>query len=153
MENFGGRRRYGGGGSGGGSRYGGGGGGRRFGGDRDNFSSQDKPVKEGETYDVEIIEVGSRGDGIAKIQNFVIFVPGTEKGQKVKVRITKVRSSSAIGEVVTGEGESERIVVQEPAESSEESEEEESEEPAESEAPAAEPKGEPEETGEEEPSE
>ena len=152
MENFGGRRRYGGGG-GGGSRYGGGGG-RRFGGDRDNFSSQDKPVKEGETYDVEIIEVGSRGDGIAKIQNFVIFVPGTEKGQKVKIRITKVRSSSAIGEIVTGEGEPERIVVKEPEETSEESEEEESEE---SEAPAAEPKEEPkeepEETGEEEPSE
>jgi predicted RNA-binding protein with TRAM domain len=142
MENFGGRRRYG----------GGGGGSRRFGGD--NFSSQDKPVKEGETYDVEIIEVGSRGDGIAKIQNFVIFVPGTNKGDKIKIRITKVRSSSAIGEVVTGEGEPERIVVKESAESSEESEEEESEE---SEAPAAEPKeepkGEPEETGEEEPSE
>jgi len=146
MENFGGRRRYGGGGSGGG-RYGGG---SRYGGG--NFSSQDKPVKEGETYDVEIIEVGSRGDGIAKIQNFVIFVPGTNKGDKVKVRITKVRSSSAIGEVVSGEGEPEKIVVQESEETSEESEEEESEE---TEAPAGEPKeepkDEPEETGEEEP--
>jgi predicted RNA-binding protein with TRAM domain len=136
MENFGGRRRY-------------GGGGRRFGGD---FSSQDKPVKEGETYDVEIIEVGSRGDGIAKIQNFVIFVPGTNKGDKVKVRITKVRSSSAVGEVVSGEGEPERIVVQEPTETSEESEEEESEETV-KEEPTEEPKDEPEETGEEEPSE
>ncbi len=154
MENFGGRRRY-----GGGSRYGGGGG-RRFGGDRDNFSSQDKPVKEGETYDVEIIEVGSRGDGIAKIQNFVIFVPGTEKGQKVKIRITKVRSSSAVGEVVGAESSSsepERIVLQEEAEQTkeeahtdEESEEESEEEPEE---PAKEPKPEPEETGEEEPSE
>lgn len=139
MENFGGRRRY-------------GGGGRRFGGD---FSSQDKPVKEGETYDVEIIEVGSRGDGIAKIQNFVIFVPGTNKGDKVKVRITKVRSSSAVGEVVGSESESsepERIVVEEPKETSEETEEEESEETV-KEEPAEEPKGEPEETGEEEPSE
>jgi predicted RNA-binding protein with TRAM domain len=136
MENFGGRRRY------------GGGGGRRFGGG--NFSSQDKPVKEGETYDVEILEVGSRGDGIAKIQNFVIFVPGTNKGDKVKIRITKVRSSSAVGEVVSGEGEPERIVVQEPAETPEESEE--SEETV-KEEPAEEPKDEPEETGEEEPSE
>ena len=139
MENFGGRRRY------------GGGGGRRFGGG--NFSSQDKPVKEGETYDVEILEVGSRGDGIAKIQNFVIFVPGTNKGDKVKVRITKVRSSSAVGEVVGSESESnepEKIVVQESEETSEESEE--SEETA-KEEPAEEPKPEPEETGEEEPSE
>ncbi len=136
MENFGGRRRY------------GGGSGRRFGGG--DFSSQDKPVKEGETYDVEIIEVGSRGDGIAKIQNFVIFVPGTNKGDKVKIRITKVRSSSAVGEVVSGEGEPERIVVEEPKETSEETEEEESEETV-KEEPAEEPKDEPEETGEEEP--
>ena len=113
MESFGRKRSFGGGGrgygggGGGGSRFGGGGGGRFGGGGRrrssDSFS-QEKPVKEGETYDVEIIEVGSRGDGIAKIQNFVIFIAGAEKGQKVKVRITQVRSSSAIGEIVT-EGE------------------------------------------------
>lgn len=125
MENFGGRRRYGGGGGGFGRR-------RNFGG-----FSQEKPVKEGETYDVEILEVGSKGDGIAKIQNFVIFVPGTQKGQKVKIRVTQVRSSSAVAEVVSesdvaeaaSEGADEEKVVLK--ESSEESEEESEEEPEE----------------------
>lgn len=137
MENFGGRIRF---------------GGRRFGG---GYSSQDKPVKEWETYDVEIIEVGSRGDGIAKIQNFVIFVPGTQKGDKVKIRITKVRSTSAVGEVVSSEGEQEKIVVEEPAEEeAEEESEEPSEEPMEEpeeEQPEEEPESE--ESEEQEPSE
>jgi len=116
MENFGGRRRYGGGG-GFGRR-------RNFGG-----FSQDKPVKEGETYDVEILEVGSKGDGIAKIQNFVIFVPGTQKGQKVKIRITQVRSSSAVAEVVSEGAGEEKVVLEEPSEETEESEAGSEEEP------------------------
>lgn len=47
--------------------------------------------------------VGRRGDGIARINNFVIFIPGTNAGDKVKVRITGVRNSFATGEVVKGE--------------------------------------------------
>ena len=106
MENFGRRR------SGGGRRFGGGGGGGRFGGGGGrHFDNQEKPVKEGETYDVEIIEVGARGDGIAKIQNFVIFVSGTKKGDKVKVRITQLRGSSAVAEVVS-EGAEEKSDVE-----------------------------------------
>jgi len=127
MENFGGRRRYGGGGGGFGRR-------RNFGG-----FSQDKPVKEGETYDVEILEVGSKGDGIAKIQNFVIFVPGTQKGQKVKIRITQVRSSSAVAEVVSEGAGEEKVVLEESSEETEESES------------GEEPEGEPEEKPEEGP--
>lgn len=89
---------------GGGSRFGGGG--RRFGGGGGSRGDVgEKPVKEGETYDVEITEVGSRGDGIAKIQNFVIFVAGTQKGDKVKIKITQVKPKNAVGEVVGKAGE------------------------------------------------
>ena len=56
-------------------------GGRGFG---DRF---EKPVKIGEEYDVEIKEVGSRGDGIARVKNFVIFVANTKKGEKCKIKI------------------------------------------------------------------
>jgi predicted RNA-binding protein with TRAM domain len=59
-----------------------------------------KPVKVGEKYDVEIAEVGTRGDGIARIQNFVIFVPGTRRGDKVRIEIKDVRARFAIGEKV-----------------------------------------------------
>jgi len=62
-----------------------------------------KPVNVGEEYDVEISEVGSRGDGIARVKNFVVFVNGTKQGEKLKIKIKDVRNRFAIGEKV-GEG-------------------------------------------------
>ena len=58
------------------------------------------PVREGETYDVTIEGIGEKGDGIAKIQGFVIIVPKTQQGQHVKVRITAVRGKVSFAEVV-----------------------------------------------------
>ena len=48
------------------------------------------PVKEGEICNVKIYSVGEKGDGIAKINGFILFVPGTKKGDYVKVQVTKV---------------------------------------------------------------
>ncbi len=61
------------------------------------------PVQEGQEVDLTIESVGRRGDGIARINNFVVFVAGTNAGDKVKVRITTVRNSFATGEVVKGD--------------------------------------------------
>lgn len=61
------------------------------------------PVKEGETYDVEIEGIGEKGDGIAKVNGYVIIVPGVKKGDNVKVRINAVRGKVSFGEVI-GEG-------------------------------------------------
>jgi len=47
------------------------------------------PVKEGETYDVSINAVGEKGDGIAKVKGFVLFVPGVKKGDYVKLKSLK----------------------------------------------------------------
>ena len=58
-------------------------------------------MSEGQEIDLTIESVGRRGDGIARINNFVIFVPGTKEGDQVKVRITTVRGSFATGEVVS----------------------------------------------------
>jgi predicted RNA-binding protein with TRAM domain len=69
--------------------------GRRFGPRR---FGPPKPIKVGEEYDVEITEMGSKGDGIARIKNFVVFVNGTKQGDKVHIRITNVRNRFAIGE-------------------------------------------------------
>ena len=57
-----------------------------------------KPVKVGEEYDVDIIDVASKGDGIAKIKGLVIFVPGTQKGEKAHIKITSVGKKFAIAE-------------------------------------------------------
>ena len=59
------------------------------------------PVSEGETYKVKIEDIGLEGDGIAKVEDFVIFVPETKVGQKVDVKIEKVFRRTAFGLVVT----------------------------------------------------
>lgn len=79
-----------------------------------------KPVEEGHVYDITIESVGAKGDGIGKINGFVVIVPKGQQGQTVKVKINAVRPKFAFGEIV-GEGEA-------PAESSEETSEETAEE-------------------------
>ena len=81
-----------GGGYGGGQRRSGGFGGPR----RESFS----PVKVGEEMDVKIEAVGAQGDGIAKKNGFVLFVPGTKEGDNVRVRVTKVFRKMGFAEVV-----------------------------------------------------
>ncbi len=58
------------------------------------------PVKVGETHEVSIDSVGGKGDGIAKVRGFVIFVPNVKKGDFVKIRITKVLQNVGFGETV-----------------------------------------------------
>lgn len=63
------------------------------------------PVKVGDEIDVKIEAVGEKGDGIAKKDGFVLFVPNTKEGQDVKIRVTKVLRKVGFAEVV-GESES-----------------------------------------------
>jgi len=58
-----------------------------------------KPVKVGDTVDVTIEAVASKGDGIAKKDGFVIFVAGAKQGETVRVKITDVKARFAIGEM------------------------------------------------------
>lgn len=58
------------------------------------------PVEEGKEYDVTVESIGSKGDGITKIEGFIVFVPGVKIGDKLKVRITAVRRNFAIAEPV-----------------------------------------------------
>ena len=59
------------------------------------------PLNVGDTYDVTIDDVGREGDGIARVEGFVVFVPSTKKGDNVKIKITKVSRRVGFGEVVT----------------------------------------------------
>lgn len=70
----------------------------QYSGERRGFSS---PINVGETYDVTIEDVGREGDGIARIEGFVVFVPNTKKGESVKIRVTKVSRRVAFAEVAT----------------------------------------------------
>ena len=57
-------------------------------------------LKKNEEYIVEIIDNGFKGEGIAKINNFTIFVPNAIKGEKVKIKILKVTSSHAFAKIL-----------------------------------------------------
>ncbi len=67
---------------------------------RDNFGP--KPVEAGKEYDVQITEVSRKGDGIARIQGFVIFVKDGKVGQNAKIRVTQIGPRFATAEVVNG---------------------------------------------------
>jgi predicted RNA-binding protein with TRAM domain len=69
----------------------------RYSGERRGVSS---PLNIGDTYDVKIEDVGREGDGIARIEGFVVFVPNTKKGDSVKVKISKVSRRVGFAEVV-----------------------------------------------------
>jgi predicted RNA-binding protein with TRAM domain len=74
----------------------------RQGGFRPSFrqdSFREPPVKVGEEYDLEITDVAKKGDGIAKVEGFIIFVANARKGDKVHVRIAEVKNRFAVGEV------------------------------------------------------
>jgi len=86
---------YGSGGSGGGGRSSSGGFGSSF---------KPKPVEVGKEYDVTISDTSRRGEGIAKIDGFVIFVAGAKQGQSARIKVTRVTDRFATGEVVTGAG-------------------------------------------------
>lgn len=58
------------------------------------------PVEKNKEYIVNIIDNGFEGEGIAKIDNFTIFIPGAIRGEKVKILIVKVLSSHAFGKVL-----------------------------------------------------
>ena len=57
-------------------------------------------IQKNQEYIVEIIDNGYEGEGIAKIDNFTIFVPGAIKGEKIKILIIKVLSSHAFGKIL-----------------------------------------------------
>ena len=59
-----------------------------------------QPVEKNKEYIVDIIDNGFEGEGIAKIDNFTIFINGAIKGEKVKILIVKVLSSHAFGKIV-----------------------------------------------------
>src|SRR3989344_2500417 len=78
--------------------------------DRGSFRSQ-APVNVGDELDVKIEAVGEKGDGIAKKNGFVLFVPGAKAGQEVRIRVTKVLRKVGFAEIIgesSGGGKAEK---------------------------------------------
>jgi predicted RNA-binding protein with TRAM domain len=59
------------------------------------------PVEEGETRTVEIDDLGDQGDGITRVdRGYVVIVPDTTQGERVRIRISDVQRNVAFAEVV-----------------------------------------------------
>src|SRR5919108_1425752 len=71
----------------------------RFGGNR--FGGP-KPVESGKEYDVQVTEISRKGDGVARVQGFIVFVKGGRVGQKTRVRVTHVGDRFATAETIDG---------------------------------------------------
>jgi predicted RNA-binding protein with TRAM domain len=60
------------------------------------------PVEPGEMRYVEIEDIGKQGDGIARVERgYVIIVPDTDVGERVKIEVTEVKSNFAVGEALS----------------------------------------------------
>lgn len=65
----------------------------------EDFAMPPSPVEVGETYEVEITDTGKEGDGIARVDNFVLFVQGAGVGETVDVEVTDVKKTFGIAKV------------------------------------------------------
>mgnify|MGYP006274891859 FL=1 len=67
----------------------------------DTTAEPEPPVDRGDEVTVDIEGIGDQGDGIARVdRGYVIIVPDTEKGERVRIRVTSVKQNVAFAEVV-----------------------------------------------------
>lgn len=53
-------------------------------------SEPTKPVELGKIYEVDINEITGKGDGIARVQGFIVFIENGKMGNNVRVKVTEV---------------------------------------------------------------
>jgi len=59
-------------------------------------SAPTAPIVVGKEYDVKIEDIAREGDGIARVEGFVIFVADAKVGDEVKIQVDKVMRRFAI---------------------------------------------------------
>lgn len=64
------------------------------------MTQQQPPVEVGEELDVRVEAVGEKGDGIVRKKGFVLFVPGVQKGDEVRIRVKKVLEKVGFAEKI-----------------------------------------------------
>ncbi|AWZ47660.1 23S rRNA (uracil(1939)-C(5))-methyltransferase RlmD [Clostridiaceae bacterium 14S0207] len=58
------------------------------------------PVVKNKEYELEIINMGFQGEGVAKLGNFTIFIPGAITGEKVMAKVLRVEKKFAFAKVM-----------------------------------------------------
>lgn len=57
-------------------------------------------IAKNQEYIVDIIDNGYQGEGIAKIDDYIVFVPNAICGEKVKILIVKANKSYGYGKII-----------------------------------------------------
>ena len=63
-----------------------------------------KPVEAGKVYKVRIVDRSERGEGVARIEGFIVFIRGAKPGEEVSIRVTNVGARAATGEIIPETG-------------------------------------------------
>lgn len=58
------------------------------------------PVEKNKEYEIDITSYGHEGEGVGKLQDFTVFVPGAIKGERVKLLMVKVNKSYGFGKLI-----------------------------------------------------
>ena len=59
-----------------------------------------KMIKKNDEIEVNIVDNGFQGEGIAKVDGYTVFIPEAISGEKVKIKILKVAANIAYGKVM-----------------------------------------------------
>ena len=57
-------------------------------------------LNQGDIVDVTVEAAGKKGDGIAKLNGFVLFIPNVNVGEHLKVKVTKVMEKFGFAETI-----------------------------------------------------
>lgn len=57
-------------------------------------------IEEGETYEFNIESVGSKGDGIAKVDKYIVYIIGASKKEVVKAKVKRISGTVVFAELV-----------------------------------------------------
>ncbi|MDO4712198.1 MAG: 23S rRNA (uracil(1939)-C(5))-methyltransferase RlmD [Peptostreptococcaceae bacterium] len=57
-------------------------------------------LKENTIYEIEIVDIGHKGEAIGKYEGFTVFVDGAIKGDIVRAKISKSKKNYAVGELI-----------------------------------------------------
>ena len=66
---------------------------------RKTIKTDANALKVGDILEILITDVGKKGDGIGKYNDFVIIVPGTTKGARVHAKVTNISNKTGFGQV------------------------------------------------------
>ncbi|HDO20774.1 MAG: TRAM domain-containing protein [archaeon GB-1867-097] len=63
-----------------------------------------RKLREGEIYTVVIEDYSNKGEGIAKVKDTILFIPGGKIGEIVKVKVTSVKFKKAMASIIDRKG-------------------------------------------------